>query len=159
MLRPHELNVDFMVLVPTRSASIDEQLDVNAFLVHVMDASVHVPVVAVQARILTPHESAVGPARCGTRLCLTQRARDVCAPAADGVTAPEAEAPRVGWGVLKASRVSLVEHFTALQVWYELADTGREVFFEGVGPRPDVRIAVVDFVAISHVKPPLCALT
>src|SRR5439155_23976466 len=105
MLCPHELDVDFTVLVPTRSARIDEKLDVNAFLVHVADASVHVPVVAVQARRFTPHESAIGPARCGARLRLAQRARDIGAPAADGVTAPEAEAPRVGWGVLKASRV------------------------------------------------------
>src|SRR5712691_3700552 len=116
MLRPHELDVDFMVLVPTRSARIDEQLDVNAFLVHVVDASVHVPVVAIQTRILTPHKSAIGPARCGARLRLAQRAWDVCAPAADGVTAPKAEAPRVGWGVLKASRMPPVGHFAALQV-------------------------------------------
>ena len=49
MLRAHELDVDFMVLVPARSAGIDEELNVDAFLVHVADASVHVPVVAVRA--------------------------------------------------------------------------------------------------------------
>ena len=46
MLRPHELDVDGMVLVPARSAGVDEELDVDAFLVHVVYASVHVPVVA-----------------------------------------------------------------------------------------------------------------
>src|SRR5262245_58414759 len=113
MLCPHELDVDFMVLVPTRSARIDEQLHVNALLVHVVDASVHVPVVTVQAGILTPHESTGGPTRCGTRLRLAQHARNVRAPAADGVTAPEAEASRIGWGVLEASRVPPMGHFAA----------------------------------------------
>src|SRR5262249_3740302 len=103
VLGPHELDVDFTILVPARSTRIDEKLDVNALLVHVADTSVNVPVIAVQARKLTPHESGIGPARCSARLRLAQRARDVCTPAADGVTASEAKAPRVGWRVFQAS--------------------------------------------------------
>src|SRR5262249_42162312 len=104
-------------LVPARSARIDEQLDVNTLLIHVADASIHVPVIAVQAGILTPHESTGGPTRCGTRLRFAQRARDVGTPATDGVAASEAEASRVGWSVFKTSRVPSVGHLTALQVW------------------------------------------
>src|SRR5215475_4160856 len=89
MLGTHELDVDLSALVPARSARIDEQLHVNALFVHVADASVHVPVVTVQARILTAHEFAIGPACGGAGLCLAQCAWDVSAPAADGVSAPE----------------------------------------------------------------------
>ena len=117
MLRPHELDVDGPVLVPTRSTRIDQELDVNALLVHVADASVGVPVVAIQVRILSSHEAAGGPASGGARLRLAQHARDVRSPAADRIAA-EAEAPRVGRLVLHASRVPPVGHFAALQVWH-----------------------------------------
>jgi hypothetical protein len=50
--------------------------------------------------------------------------------------------------------VPLLGHFAALQVRDSVADLGREVLFEGVGRGPDVRIAVVDSVAVSHEEPP-----
>src|SRR5712691_5651581 len=103
MLRPHEVNVDFPVLVPARSARIDQKLDVNALLVHVADTSVDIPVVAVQVRILTPHEAAGGPTCGGARLRLAKHARHICSPAADGIATAEAKASRVGQVVLKAS--------------------------------------------------------
>src|SRR5207237_2632390 len=83
-------------------------------------------------------------------LGLAKHTRDVCSPAAYGIAAAQAEAPRIGRVVLNASRVPSVRHFAAFQIWHELADTGREVLFECVSPRPDVRIAIVDFVAVSH---------
>ena len=116
MLRPHELDVDFWVLVPARPARIDQELDIDAFLVHVVDAAVDVPVVAVQVWRLTPHELAVGPARRGSWLRLAEHARHVRSPAADGTTAAEAEALRVRRVVRKARRVPSLGHFAALQV-------------------------------------------
>jgi hypothetical protein len=47
MLRAHELDVDVRVLVPAWPASIDQELDVDALHVHIAEASVCVPVVAV----------------------------------------------------------------------------------------------------------------
>jgi hypothetical protein len=116
VLCPHELDINFRILMPTGPTGIDQELDINTFLVHVMDASINVPVVTVQPWILTPHELAVGTACCGTRLRFAQRARDICAPAADGATAPEVKAPRVGWRVCKTSRMPLVGDFATLQV-------------------------------------------
>src|SRR3989442_9120157 len=91
MLRPHELDVDLTVLVPARPAIVDQELDVNPLLVHVTDASVDVPVIAVQVRSLTPHEPSRGPASRGARLRLAEHAWDVCSPAANGSAAAEAE--------------------------------------------------------------------
>jgi len=118
VLGAHELDVDGRLLVPARSASIDQELDVDALRIHVADASIGIPVVALRMRILTPHELAGGHAGGGARLCLTEHARHVGAPAADGTAAAEAEARRVGRVVLNARRVPFLGHFVALQVWY-----------------------------------------
>ena len=47
MLRAHELDVDVGVLVPAWPASIDQELDVDALRIHIAEASVGIPVVAV----------------------------------------------------------------------------------------------------------------
>jgi hypothetical protein len=44
MWRLHALNVDGRVFVPARPAWIDQELDVDALLIHVADASVDVSV-------------------------------------------------------------------------------------------------------------------
>src|SRR2546428_9272441 len=154
MLRPHELDVDLTVLVPARPAIVDQELDVNPLLVHVTDAPVDVPVIAVEIRSLAPHEPSRGPGRRGARLRLAERARDVRSPATDGSAAAEAETRRVRRDVRHARRMPSLGYFAAFQVWHQLADPGREIFFERVGRRPDVSIAVVNFVAVSHREPP-----
>src|SRR5262245_34827486 len=149
MLRPQELDVDLAVLVAARPAIVDQELDVDPFLVHVTDASVGVPVVGVEVRGLAPHEPSGGPTRGGARLRLAERARDVCSPATD-VAAAEAETLRVRWVVGKPRRVSSLEHLSGFQVRYQLAHPRGEILFERVGRWPDVSIAVVDPVAVSH---------
>src|SRR5262249_59950025 len=89
MLRPHELDVDLTVLVAARPAIVDQELDVDPLLVHVTDASVGVPVIAVEVRSLGPHEPTGGPAGRGARLRLAERARDVRSPPADGCAAAQ----------------------------------------------------------------------
>ena len=95
MLRPHELDVDLTVLVAARPAIVDQELDVNPLLVRVTDASVGVPVIAEEVRSLAPHEPSGGPASCGARLRLAERARDVCSPTTNGFATAEAETLRV----------------------------------------------------------------
>src|SRR5262245_63901979 len=70
MLRPHELDVDLTVRVAARSAIVDQELDVNALLVHVTDASVGVPVIAVQVGSLAPPEPSPPPPSRGPPLSL-----------------------------------------------------------------------------------------
>src|SRR4051812_13486919 len=94
MLRLHELDVDRTVLVPARSTGIHQQLDVDAFVVHVLNASVRVPVVALRVRKLAAHESAGDAALLACRLRLPQHARHIRAPAADG-TAAQAKHPQL----------------------------------------------------------------
>src|SRR5262245_11486537 len=116
MLRPHELDVDLTVLMATRPAIVDQELDVNPLLVHVTDASVGIPVIAVQVRSLTPHEPSRGPASCGARLSLTERARGVCSPTTNGFAAAEAKTCRVRWVIRNARRMPSLGHFPAFQV-------------------------------------------
>src|SRR5262245_23517191 len=128
MLRLHELDVDSRILVPARSARIDQQLNVDAFLVHVVYASLHVPVVAFRARKFASHESAGDAGLRGSRLRLAQHARHVRSPASDG-TAAKAESaanPRVG---LSARRDPVEGYLAAFQIRRQLADAGGEVLF------------------------------
>src|SRR5262245_33609945 len=152
MLRPHELDVDLTVLVPARPAIVDQELDVNPLLVHVTDASVDVPVIAEEVRSLAPHEPSRGPTRRGARLRLAERARDVSSPATDG-SAAEAETRRVRRVVRNARRMPTLGGFATFEVRHQLADPGREILFERVSRWPDMSIAVVDFVAVSHCDP------
>src|SRR5262249_4215379 len=77
MLRPQELDVDLAVLVPARPAIVDQELDVDAFLVHVADASVCVPVSAVGMRRVAPDAPSGGPAGGGAGFRVAERAWDV----------------------------------------------------------------------------------
>src|SRR5690349_11824290 len=98
MLRLHELDVDFHVLVPARAAGVHEELDVDAFLVHVLYACVHVPVVALGARKFGSHEAAGDTALLAGRLRFAEHARHIRTPAADGTAAQaeRAELSRIG---------------------------------------------------------------
>src|SRR5690349_24394509 len=94
MLRLHELDIDLTVLVSARRAGVDDQLNVDAFVVHVGDTSIDVPVVRIPARLLAPHEMAGHAGSGGPRLRLTQHARHVRAPPAG--TAAESKDLRRG---------------------------------------------------------------
>jgi hypothetical protein len=153
MLGPHELDVDFMILVAARPTGIDDELNVDTFLVHIRDASIDIPIVAVWMRILGPHEMPCGTVFRGrTRLRLAERARHVRTPAAN-VTIAQAKSFRRR---LDARGGPDDRHLARFQIGHQLAHPRGEVLFEGIGTRPDVRISVVDSVAVSH-SPPLPA--
>src|SRR5262249_49369856 len=83
-----------------------------------------------------------------------QHARHIRSPAANGPAA-QAESPanpRVG---LSARRDPVEGYLAAFQVRHQLSHAGGEVLFERVRRRLDGRIAVVDFVAVSHGGPRL----
>src|SRR5262245_12724968 len=152
MLRPHEFDVDLAVVVPARPTIVDQELDVDPLLVHVADAPIDVPVVAEEVRGLAPHEPSRGPGSRSARLCLAERAWDVSSPATDG-SAAEAETRRIRRVVRNARRMPTLGGFATFEVRQQLADPGREILFERVSRWPDVSIAVVDFVAVSHCDP------
>jgi hypothetical protein len=118
------------------SAGIDQELDVDALYVHIAEASVAIPVVGVYLRILRAHEPAGGTTCRGPWRRLAEHAWHIGSPTADGPAAAEAKARRVRWIIFQACRVPLLGHFTALQVGYKLAYTGREVLVEGIGRWP-----------------------
>src|SRR4029079_8301248 len=80
MLRPHELDIDLAVLVPAWPAGIDEELHVDAFLVHVGNTRLYVQVIGMSPWMLAPHEVAGYTGRVRSRLRLTQHARHIRAP-------------------------------------------------------------------------------
>src|SRR5262249_57628859 len=94
-----------------------------------------------------------GRARGGARRGLAEGGGAAGPPATDSPAAAEAEARRVRRVVRNARRMPSLWHFAAFQIRHQLADPGRQILFERVSRWPDMRIAVVDFVAVSHCDP------